>query len=162
MAVDTVSAISAAAPRPCSIDFSVSVRRVLFQVLCDSGVEVPTKIVEPRRGGQSADLSGGLFLQVQEAHDDVGNLNAGIINVVLHLDAAAGVPQQAHESVPQRGVAQVAEVGGLVGVDVGVLDDVFRPGGGRRDGFAAGLGNGSAKKRRSVEISVQVAAASDL
>ena len=58
-----------------------------------------------------------------EAHHHVGHLHAGVVDVVLHLDLAAARAQHAHEGVAQHGVAQVADVGRLVGVDVGVLDD---------------------------------------
>ena len=60
-----------------------------------------------------------------EADHHVGDLHAGVVDVVLHLDAAAGAAQQAHKRVAQRGVAQVPDVRGLIGIDVGVLDDAL-------------------------------------
>ena len=74
------------------------------------------------------------MFQVVEAHHHVGYLHAGVVDVVLHLHAMAARAQHAHESVAQGGVAQMADMRGLVGVDVGVLDDdllarALRPGG---------------------------------
>ena len=61
--------------------------------------------------------------QVVEAHHHVGELHAGVVDVVLDLDRMAEGAQGAHQDVAQDGVSQVADVGRLVGVDVGVLDD---------------------------------------
>ena len=69
-----------------------------------------------------------------EAHHHVGHLHAGVVDVVLHLDALAARAQHAHEGVAQRGVAQVADVRRLVGIDVGVLDDDLLAGRGGRFG----------------------------
>ncbi len=76
-----------------------------------------------------------LFRQEEEADDDVGHLDTGVVDVVLHLGAVTEPAQAAHQHVPQHGVAQMTDVCGLVGVDVGVLDDdlagLGRGGGGR-------------------------------
>ena len=58
-----------------------------------------------------------------EAHHQVGHLHAGVVDVVLHLDGFAQEPQAACQAVAQDGVAQVTDVGRLVGVDVRVLQD---------------------------------------
>ena len=73
-----------------------------------------------------------LLLDVLEADDDVGHLHARVVDVVLDADVVAAVTQQAHERVAQAGVAQVADVRGLVRVDRGVLDDHVTPAGRRR------------------------------
>ena len=65
----------------------------------------------------------GFLLELQEAEDDVHDLDARVVDVVLGLDGLALVPQAADERVAQAGVAEMADVGGLVGIDVGVLDD---------------------------------------
>ncbi len=59
---------------------------------------------------------------MEESHDHVGNLDAGVVDVVLHLHGLATEAQQANERVAQDGVAQVADVRGLVGIDAGVFD----------------------------------------
>ena len=84
-------------------------------------VEVPAVVVEP--AGDRLDLGQGLPVDVLEAHHHVGHLHAGVVDVVLHADVVAAVAQQAHERVAQAGVADVADVRGLVGVDARVLDD---------------------------------------
>ena len=61
--------------------------------------------------------------ELPEADDDVGDLDAGVVDVVLHLDRRAAEAQHAHERVAERGISQVADVGGLVRVDGRVLDD---------------------------------------
>ncbi len=69
-----------------------------------------------------------------EPDHHVGHLHAGVVDVVLHLDGAAARAQHAHERVAQDRVAQMADVRGLVGIDVGVLDDDLA--GNRLAGFA--------------------------
>jgi glycerol-3-phosphate responsive antiterminator len=59
---------------------------------------------------------------MQKAHHHIGHLHAGVVDVVLHVDLLAGGAQQAHKRVAENGVAQVADVRGLVGIDAGVLD----------------------------------------
>ena len=68
-----------------------------------------------------------LALELAEADGDVGDLDAGVVDVVLDLDLAAEIAEQPAERVAERGVAEVADVRGLVRVDGGVLDDgLFR------------------------------------
>ncbi len=65
--------------------------------------------------------------EVDEADDDVGDLDAGVIDVVLDADLVAGLvvvgAQKTLEGVAEDGVAEMADVRGLVGVDAGVLDE---------------------------------------
>ncbi len=68
---------------------------------------------------------------MQQPGDDVGDLDAGVVEVVLHLDVVAQEALAADEDVAEHGIAQVADVGRLVGVDVGVLDDDLARAGGR-------------------------------
>ncbi len=90
-----------------------------------------------------------------EADDDVGDLHAGVVDVVLHLDRDAAEAQHAHQRVAERGIAQMADVRRLVRVDGRVLDD----------GFARSAGRGRSalcepkaieQKRRPFEKEVQV------
>jgi hypothetical protein len=60
---------------------------------------------------------------VVEADDDIGDLDAGVVDVVLDFDGAAIGAQHADEGIAEDGVAEVADVGGFIGVDVGVFDD---------------------------------------
>ncbi len=96
---------------------------VLLVPLGDARVQVPAVVVEARRIGDLADLVERLVLERAEADHHVGDLNAGVVDVVLHLDGHAAEAQRADERVAKRGVAQVSDVRRLVGVDGGVLDD---------------------------------------
>ena len=69
------------------------------------------------------DLVERLLLELAEADDDVGDLDAGVVDVVLHFDRRAAEAQHAHQRVAERRVAQVADVRRLVRIDGGVLDD---------------------------------------
>jgi hypothetical protein len=99
---------------------------------------------------------------VHKADDDVGDLNAGVVDVILDADLVAGLvvvgAEQALEGVAENGVAQVANVGGLVGVDAGVLDQAKA--GTANVGVAVG-GDG-AHGGGAVEADVEVAGAGDL
>jgi len=134
-------------------------RLVFFEEMRDASVEFPAVVVEFGRGGEGADFGDRFCFEVLDAEDDVGDLNAGVVDVILHFDAAAGVAKEAREGVAEDGVAEVADVGGLVGIDAGVLDDGFGRIGRGRDRFLAGLGAGSDEKGWAVEKGVQVAAA---
>src|SRR5580692_808672 len=93
--------------------------------LRDAGVEIPAVIVEVRLAGERFDFGAGFFLDVGETDNYVGNLHSGVVDVVLDVDFPARVTQQADESVSEDGVAQVTDVGGLVRIDAGVLDQNF-------------------------------------
>ena len=135
---------------------------VVFVVLRDARVEVPAVVIEAHRrvGDQRLHFGGGLLFQVVEADHHVGHLHAGVVDVVLHLHPVPPRAQHAHERVAQHGIAQVADVRRLVGIDVGVLDD---------DLFAGRLRGSSLSPRKqggavgaAVEPHVDVAVAGHL
>ena len=64
-----------------------------------------------------------MCFELAEADDDVGDLDAGVVDVVLDLDLASQEAEQPAERVAERRVAQVTDVRGLVRIDRGVLDD---------------------------------------
>ncbi len=68
---------------------------VLAVPAADAGVEIPAVVVEGL--GERGDLGDGLALDVAEADDHVGDLNAGVVDVVLDLDLAS---QGAQDSAP--------------------------------------------------------------
>ena len=90
-----------------------------------AGIKVPAQVVEPlaRIADQAAHFHRRFSFEKVEPHHHVCYLNAGVVDVVLHFDRAARGPQHAHECVAEDGVADVADVRGLVRIDVGVLDD---------------------------------------
>ena len=65
--------------------------------------------------------------EMQKSHHHIGHLNAGIVDVVLHIHLLPGGAQQADKRVTQNRVAQVANVRGLVGIDAGVLHQRVNP-----------------------------------
>ena len=71
-----------------------------------------------------------LAFELAEAHGDVGDLDAGVVDVVLDFDLASEIAKQPAERVPERGIAQVTDVSRLVRIDRGVLDDGLVAGGG--------------------------------
>ena len=95
---------------------------VLFVPLRDAGVEIPAVVVEARLARESFNFRARLFLDLSETHNHVGDLHASVVDIVLDVDFAAGVTQQADKRVAENRVAQVADVRGLVGIDAGVLD----------------------------------------
>src|SRR5262249_37283173 len=84
--------------------------------------------------------------------------HAGVVDVILDLDWIAASAKHADEGVAQDGVAEVADVGGLVRVDVGVLDNDLAVAGGRSGG-ASEKGGGISP---SIEAQIDIAAAGDL
>ena len=64
-----------------------------------------------------------LVFELAKSDDDVGHLDAGVVDVVLHFDGNAAEALHAHERVAERGIANMADVRRLVRVDGGVLDD---------------------------------------
>ena len=52
----------------------------------DLGVEIPTVVVETRRVGYRADIIERVALEYLQADDDIRDLNAKVVNVVLHFN----------------------------------------------------------------------------
>jgi hypothetical protein len=63
--------------------------------------------------------------QEEETDHDIRHLYAGVIDVVLDFDLVSDVPKTSDQNITENGVPQVSDVGGLVGVDIGVLNDGF-------------------------------------
>ena len=61
------------------------------------------------------------LFEVDKAHDHVSDLHPSVVNVVLHLHLVSPELEQANEGVAQNRIAQMPDVGSLVGVDAGVL-----------------------------------------
>ena len=102
-AVEMRSAMSAVSLPPSSRAWSVS-RRICLRAaslvgiggvpLRDAGVEVPAVEVDAlvgleEFGEEFAGGGEGFAFEVDEADDDVGDLNAGVVDVVLHADFVA-------------------------------------------------------------------------
>ena len=94
--------------------------------LRDARIKVPTVIVNALAarleiGQQLADSGEIVTFKVSEADDHVGDLDPGVVDVVLHVHMLPGSTQQAHKGVAEDCVAQMADVRGLIRVDAGVL-----------------------------------------
>jgi hypothetical protein len=96
---------------------------VLAIPVADFRVEVPAVVVEARRVGDALDLVERLPFEHAESNDDVCDLDAGVVDVVLHFHRNAAKAQHPDQRVAERGVAQMSDVRGLVRIDRGVLDD---------------------------------------
>ena len=99
--------------------------RVLLEVSRHARIQIPAVVIEAdcRIGDESLHILRRFLFELQKTNHHISNLHAGVVDVVLHLYLGAARAQQAHKGVPQRGVAQVADMGSLVRVNVGVLDD---------------------------------------
>ena len=135
---------------------------VLAVIRGGAGIEIPAEVIEARVGigDECAHIGGRFLFKIVKAYDDVGYLDAGVIDVVLHFDLAAAVAEHADESVAQDGVTQVADVGGFVGVDVGVFDDDFATR--RRGRFPALLSQKLFGIFGAVETDIDISVARDL
>ena len=58
-----------------------------------------------------------------ESDDDIGHLHARVVDIVLNFDRLPADAQHANEGVAQHGITQVPDVGGLIRIDIRVLDD---------------------------------------
>ena len=102
------------------VDLPTPITALLVIPLVDLHVEIPEVIVGPL---QLRDLFQGEVSQLQEPIDDVGHLNPRIVDVILDLHVPPLGPEHPHQGVSQDGVAEMTDVGRLVGVDVGMFDN---------------------------------------
>jgi hypothetical protein len=91
----------------------------------DPRVQVPAVVVEA--AVDPLHLRQAHLLEVDKPHHDVGDLDTRVVDVVLDADLEAPIPEQADEAIAETGVSEVPDVGRLVGVDAGVLDDDLAP-----------------------------------
>ena len=67
--------------------------------LGDARIQIPAVVVEPRGVGDCPDLAQRLAIDLPKADDDVGDLHAEIVDVVLDFDRRVGEPEDARASV---------------------------------------------------------------
>ena len=96
---------------------------VLFVPLGHARIEIPAVVIESRRLREMTNLVQTLLFELAEPDRDVGDLHAGIVDVILDLDLAAEEAEQAAERVSERRIAQVTDVRRFIGIDGRVLDD---------------------------------------
>jgi hypothetical protein len=96
---------------------------------------------------------------VDEAYDYVCDLHAGVVDVVLYAYFVAAFvvvgAEESLEGVAEDGVAEVADVGGFVGIDAGVFDEAEAG----ASGVGVLVGGGGEDGEGVVEADVEVAAA---
>src|SRR5260370_21770309 len=94
-----------------------------------------------------------------EARHYIGDLDAGVVDIILHLDLLAERSQHADERIAQRRVPKVADMRRLIRIDVGMLyNDLFRR---RLRGLDLAREQAGAICR-AVETDIDVAGARDL
>ena len=103
-------------------------RQILFvlgKMAGDARVKIPTIVIEAHVwiGEQLLHVGRRLVFQPFESNHHVGHLHARVVNNILHLYSPAARAQHTHERIAQHRVAQMSDVGGLVRIDIGVLDD---------------------------------------
>src|SRR6266446_5030775 len=97
--------------------------------LSHSRVNVPAVVIEFHRAvfDHPLDILDRLLLNVLQTYNDVGYLDARIVDVILDLDVAACRLKDPDKRVPDRSIPQVPDVSRLVGIDIRVLDDHLTP-----------------------------------
>ena len=78
---------------------------VLLVPIGDLGVEIPAVVVETRRVGYRADIIERVALEYLQADDDIRDLNAEVVNVVLHFNRHATKSLNAGQRIAKSGVA---------------------------------------------------------
>src|SRR5262249_34118615 len=96
--------------------------RIAGVPLGHTSVEVPAVIIKLATVGNLSDLLQRLVFELAESHGDVGDLHAGIVDVILYFDLTTEESQHSSERIPKRGVSQVTDMRGLVRIDGGVFD----------------------------------------
>ena len=109
----------------CTFPVRVNIERLIPER--DPRIEVPAVVVDAlatcgEAGHQAADIFKVEPLKMCQSNDDIGDLDPGVVDVVLHIDLLAGGSEQTHKGVAENGIAQVADMRGLVRIDTGVLD----------------------------------------
>ena len=100
-------------------------RAILFVKTPNSRIQVPAVIVELIVDG--FDLIEGYLLNMLEADDDICDLHAGVVDVVLDFDCFAGRAQHPDRRIAEHGIAQMTNVRSFIRIDGGVLDDDLAP-----------------------------------
>jgi hypothetical protein len=134
--------------------------------LADARVQVPAVEVDPLAGDrqlieQPARRTQVATFEVDQADDNIRDLNAGVVDVVLHANLVAGLEvvgaKQALEGVAKDGVAQMADVRRFIGVDAGVLDQPKS----RTADIGVPIGRDCANCSRAVQLDVQISRSGD-
>jgi hypothetical protein len=93
----------------------------------DLGVEVPAVVIKTLSGSRKGGVQGlyrreVLVFQIHETDNNVGDLDPGVVDIVLDLDALSGRLEDALKRVAEDRISDVADMCGLIRVDGRVLD----------------------------------------
>src|SRR5262249_19269712 len=119
-------------------------------------------MVKFRLASEHHHVGGGPLLHTEKPDDHVCDLHARIVDVVLNLHACTRMPQDANHGVAEYRVSHVPDVRRFVRIDAGVLDEDFLVRAFRCSTSRACLPLRPLPKCATVEVGVQVSAASDL
>ena len=125
----------------------------------DPRVEIPAVVVESGGLSEMPHVGEGQVLELAESDDDVGHLDAGVVDVVLHFDRRVAEAQDARERVAERRIPQMADVRGLVRIDGGMLDHGLAGFDPQRRDLAA---HPADQKRGAIEIEIEIAVRCDV
>ena len=119
----------------------------------DSRVDIPAVVIEFHGGvgNDPADIVESFLLNMLEAHNHVGDLNPGIVDVILHFDFAPRRLENSNKCVSYRGISKMANVGRFIGVDVRVFDNNLARVRGKSTKAATAYGSGPVQE--NVDIS---------
>src|SRR6185312_12956313 len=95
---------------------------ILLVPLRDPCIQIPAVVIEPRLLNERLHVLVGLVFKLLKANNNVGNLYAGIVDVVLYINRVSSFAQQANEGIAQNRIAQMPDMRSLVGIDAGVFD----------------------------------------
>ena len=91
----------------------------------DARVDVPAEVIEAWLAGVLLDLVFRSLLDVDETDNNISDLYAGVVDVVLDVDLTSAGAQQANEGIAKDGVAEVADVSCFIRVYGGMFNDYF-------------------------------------
>src|SRR5579862_1818710 len=96
---------------------------ILRVPLRDSRVEIPAVVIKEWPASEFLNFGSRFAFEMREADYNIGNLDPSIIDVILHIDVAAGKAQQSNEGIPENRIPKMADVSGFIGINAGVLDE---------------------------------------
>src|ERR1700693_5765986 len=94
------------------------------ELRCPS-VNIPAQVIKFRLRRELAYLLQALLLHIHKSNNHIGDLYPGVIDVILHLQRAASVPQHSRDGVAQHGVSHMPNMRRLIWINAGVLDYNF-------------------------------------
>ncbi len=100
---------------------------------CHSRINIPTPVIErlgsvilrPYRAHILGDAVVNRRIHIEHRNNHVGNLHTGVIDVIAGFHVVVQLAECPHNRVAYNSVPEVADVHGLVGIHIGMLDEDF-------------------------------------